>query len=381
MTRRSPPSWRAVLAASAGALSGLAGCLGGRPVPGGSGVTSTAGGGSPDGPADGGCETTPQPVAALDRSELAPASAVEAAPGDCPAIRDPRARFFCALDGAPDDCLADATDVRIVSSNAVGDDAPMAMVPGSAELELPGTLSFDLTNGTDGRFETNFHAWQLWKREDGRWYHVAPRGNVQPVSSLGPGERLRYCLTMDGSSYPDEHLHPIHPDEHDRGEFESWSYVVPALGGGEYAFALFGHVGGNDGSDRETGFVARFSLVGDPLELTTSGHVEDATADGERLTARWTYHDEAWASSRGRFTLGRVAAAEHPRRIVTEQAVRLYPDAPLRDALALLRTHDVEEVTLEGLADGIPAFRVPDHPLAYDGEVYEVETETTEELG
>ena len=270
------------------------------------------------------------------------------------------------------------TTYRVVCSNAV-EDVPLAMVPESDELELPGTLSFALVNGTNARFATNYYSWRLWKRERGLWYHVAPFGWPSPLMYLEPGTMYRYCLSMDDSSAAGEPVDGFYGSDPD-GEESFHSLRIPALGGGEYAFGLYGEFEGEEGSDvdRQTGCIARFSLRGRQIELTESGQVEDLSVVGNRATGRWIPPDGSENDGQGVFRLRRVDDDRSSRPLITEQLVRRSREAPIRDAVVIAREHDVDEVHLEGPGDGTLSFGVSWFPLEYDGQVYVTESEVVE---
>lgn len=374
-------SRRDLLAAGAGVgvVTGLGGCLDGRP----SGGTSTPGATterSPTTARDPECSETDPGTLAPDPSALATSTAVEAAPGDCPTGELEWLRRLCSEEGSERRICQAVPDTtyRVVCSNAVHEDAPIVMVPGSDELELPGTLSFTLVNGTTDVFQTNFYDWSLWKQEGDRWYFITPTATVSPLTPLDPGEAHRYCLTMDDSSAAGEFVPGSYPPD-PRPSHPVWNYRVPALGGGEYAFGLDGwfekyH---DHETDRQTRVVARFSLLGEGIELTRSGRVEELSVDGNRATGRWT-PAEAEARGRGGFTLRRIDGASHPRPLITEQLVRSSRETPLRDAVAIATEHDVDEVHLDSPAGWSLSYADLEYPFEYDGEVYVTEGEVLE---
>lgn len=276
--------------------------------------------------------------------------------------------------------LAFDTSFRILCSNAVGPEAPIAMVPGAQAVELPDSVAFTLVNGTTEKFATNYYSWRLWKREGGRWHHVAPSGWPSPLMHLYPGDVYQFCLSMDDSSMAGEPLGGYYGSDVE-AEGSVRFLRVPALGGGEYAFGIFGWFEGEEGSgvDHQTGCVARVSLNGEGIDLTRSGQVEDLAVDGERATGRWIEpggSDED--DGRGMYRLRRVDDAPGPRPLITEQLVRYSRRTPLRDAVAIAIGHDVDEVHLEGPGDGSLGFGTPHYPFEYDGRIYVTESEVLE---
>lgn len=379
---RTPLSRRDLLAAGVGVAAGLGGCLGARSPEETPASVRTTAEPSPSTAGRRDCSGTDAEALAPDPSSLVPPSAVEAAPGDCPSTEFPVIRHLCSDGWSGREVCENVaeTTYRVVCSNAVDEDAPMAMVPGAEEVELPGSVSFSLVNGTDAKFATNYYSWRLWKRERGLWYHVAPTGWPSPLMYLHPGDVYQFCLTMDDSSMAGESLDGYYGS--DVVEEESVRFLrVPALGGGEYAFGIFGWFEGEESSgvDHQTGCVARVSLDGDEIELTRSGQVEELAVEGDRATGHWIRPDGSDGDDgRGTYRLRRRDDAPGPRPLITEQLVRRSRRTPLRDAVAIAREHDVDEVHLEGPGDGSLSFGVPRYPFGYDGQVYATDSEVLE---
>lgn len=271
------------------------------------------------------------------------------APGDCPSFGDDVSRMVCA-DAAPDD-------------------APMVLEPSATDLELPGTITFSLSNETDVQYDTNFYGWRLLKRVDGRWYHVAPTSWNQPLMRLAPGDSHAWHVSMDGENYDSELVPPS-------GGTSDVS--VAALGGGEYAFVISGWFAGED-HEHQTAFGARFALRGNPLALTTTGHLADVRVDGDRARGRWTYHGGNGDAREAVYRLDRADGAGDARPMITEQVVRVgRANEPLRDALALVIARDVDGVRLRGPTPTYPPFGVHGRTIAYGGATYRITAEALE---
>lgn len=268
---------------------------------------------------------------------------VAAAPGDCPTFGDDVRRVVCA-DAAPAD-------------------APMVLEPSATDRELPATITFELTNGTDVGYDTNFYGWRLAKRVDGRWYHVAPTSWNQPLMRMAPGDSHAWHVSMDGEDYDGELVPPS-------GGTSDVS--VAALGGGEYAFGTDGWFAGED-HEHQTAFGAPFTLRGDPLALTTTGNLANVRVDGDAVRARWTSHEGDGDAREAVYRLDRTDDADDGRSLLTEQVVRFgRPGEPLRDALALATTHDAAAVRLRGPTTTYPPFGVHGRTVSYGGAAYRV---------
>lgn len=293
---------------------------------------------------------TPAPATPGTGSGTSPDDApIAAAPGDCPSFDD---------------------DVRrIVCTDAAPADAPMVLEPSTTDRELPGTITFALTNGTDVRYDTNFYSWRVAKRVDGRWYHVAPTSWNQPLMSMAPGDSHAWHVSMDGEDYDGEVVPPS-------GGTSDVS--VAALGGGEYAFGIDGWFAGED-HEHQTAFGARFTLRGDPLALTTTGHLANVRVDGDEVRARWTYHAGDGDAREAVYRLDRTEDAAGGRSLLTEQVVRFgRPGEPLRDALALATTHGAASVRLRGPTTTSPPFGVHGRTIEYGGAGYRITAGTIE---
>lgn len=363
-------SRRAVLAATATGLGGLAGCADRS-----SGDPSTRTESAT--PADG--ATPPLASGCLDASALAalepeppyadPAT-VRDAPGDCPEVESPQFWRLCEA-GYLDRVCEDRTrpDHRIVCGSAA-EDPPLRMVAERDHLDLPGRLGFTVVNGTDRPFSTNFYAWVLWKRVDGRWYHVAPASHLSPSHGVDSGSIHHYCVEMGNDSVAGRRLPFDHEPTKDPGD-RRWGLTVPALGGGEYAFGLFGQAGPETDRHHKIGLVARISLDGDPVEVTRTGLVENVTQDGETVTGEWAYERDAEGGEPHDFELRRIDDGRETIRVLPEELLRKHSRTPLRDMVALSREFDADVVRIRTWNFAAISRAPPHAPFEYDGQAYE----------
>lgn len=98
--------------------------------------------------------------------------------------------------------------------------------PERERIGLPGRIAFRLVNHSRNHLSGNPFFWELYKRVDGEWYEVVPRGVAMPVATITPGETHGYSLSLfhgSGLESDDEHA--------DLG------VSIDRLGGGRYAFA------------------------------------------------------------------------------------------------------------------------------------------------
>lgn len=263
----------------------------------------------------------------------------------------------------------DSEDVdRVVWARDVDDPSDrLVLEPDAKSGTLPRTtLSFTLRNGTDETFQTNFHDWALYRREDGVWYYLVPRVVVQPLMGVRPGGSHEWMLTVDNTDLSSPSLRGGDGD----GPF------VRGLGSGEYAFTANGWWAEQNATpthEHKTVVAARFSLEGDPLALGPSDAVSEVSRDGDVITVTATnpaaedLEDDRPAT----FVLTRDPSATGAQRMVTEQVYRRWP---LRDALALA-DRDVREVRIESTEAGLVSFGFDDGPSAitYEGQHYRID--------
>ena len=158
------------------------------------------------------------------------------------------------------------------------------MVPGSRTASLPdATVEFTLTNRRERGFNTQFAGWDVHKLVDGAWH-----GFDRSVVTVEPGE--------EGDRLPPggAHTWTVSVDNDDLGpvvEAVAGHVDVPlrALGGGTYAFVLYGSYGDSDenwAENRPVTYGTRWQLDGDPLELVSPDSVTDVTRDGDEVTVQ-----------------------------------------------------------------------------------------------
>ncbi len=263
------------------------------------------------------------------------------------------------VDAAPGDCPAFG-DATVVCTGAA-DDPALVMARPTEAATLPADLTFTLRNGTEAPFSTNFYAWSLQKRVDGRWFDIAPQFAPQPLYRLQPGATHEWDVRVDGA-LPDD------PVTLARGNS---SVALSALGGGRYAFGVTGWFG--ETANRYAA-VAPVDLQGDPLALRPTDAVTDVRVDGDRVAARLD-RDAGDDARLARYTLTRAEDDPDAPRRITEQVVRAsVADDPLRDALALAVDRGAREVRLRGPTTTRPPFGVDagGRRLRYEGRTYEV---------
>lgn len=319
----------------AGVLAGVGGCLSG-PEPGGNGVTPTDE--DPSGTA------TPTPG-----STTGTATPI-GQPADESTVL-PRRRGI--------DRVVWYEDVEDTSEG-------LFLEPETTETVLPsGDLSIHLRNRTERRFVTNYYGWALYRRENDRWYYVAPLSVPQPAMTLYGGRSHTWTLSVDNGDLSAPSLSIQGTDDLD----------LHGLGEGEYAFAVDGWWEDQDATpthEHETLAVCRFSIGGEPLTVEPSGAVESVERDGSRVVvsaARDGYEDQTAAT----YFLER-AAADDPTSLVTESVYRRWP---LRDAVAHLEA-DVDTVAVQARTGASPLFGIGvDSPTAleYEGETYRIRAE------
>ncbi|WP_254538044.1 hypothetical protein [Halomarina litorea] len=264
----------------------------------------------------------------------------------------------------PGDCPTyDATTV--VCSDAAPDDVPLRMTPSASSAELPGDLSFTLSNDTDAEFQTNHYAARLHKRVDGEWFHVAPRAWPQPLTPISAGGSYTWTVEFAGGE----------GERPDAGETDR---TVGGLGGGRYAFGNDGWFAGGS-HESKTAAVAIFDLQGPPAELTTTDRLSKVSVEGGTVTGRWNVSHLEAGDRVATFTLERTDESAEGR-LITEQVRQegLHP-RPLRDALALAVEHDAATVRLTGETGSSPPFGVGEpRVFEYEGSNYRISAEVTE---
>jgi hypothetical protein len=325
---------RRVLAALAGAAGASAGCLDGTQVPGDEGT-----------PGDG----TDTPGTSTDGTDT-PATATDGGAAGCPDY-DRVERVVCY-----DDVDPDAVDVVLEPSRR-------ALGPGSS-------VDFTLHNRSERTLRTNFYNWNVHKRVDGDWYHVAPRMWNDPLMSVSPGESHTWTLTLDNGDVEEGATVPRASGTED--------VAVAGVGGGTYAFRSRGWFEDDD-HDQAVAFAATFDLDANPLALVPTDAVAGTSRDGDTLVADSTRGDPDDEDYRlGAYTLARVDAPDADvRTLVAEQVVRR---ERLRDALALALEHDAERVRIEEYDATYPLFGLQESTVfAFRGQHYEVSARELED--
>ena len=259
---------------------------------------------------------------------------------------------------------------RVVAWPDVTDETAIALTPPTQQGSLPTTtFEFTLTNGTDVRFDTNFYAWRVWKRVDGSWFHVAPTAWPQPLMTLEPAESHTWTLTVDNTTSDGA------PFSHVEGR-ESIS--LSGLGGGTYAFTIDGWFATED-YQNGLGFVARFDLSGDPVELAPTDEVVETTREGDTIVVS-TDREAGGDARKAAYIVDRLAEGESSdgtaRRVITEQILR---NRELRNTIPFFED-GVETVRLEEQNSTFPAFGINDTRLVeYEGVRYRISAEELEQ--
>lgn len=261
----------------------------------------------------------------------------------------------------PEGCPSFDSDVKRVVCSPDADD-PLTFESGSQSGSLPrAEFEFVLTNGTNAQFDVNFYNWSVWKRAQGDWFRVAPRGWPQPLMYLRPGDSHAWHLTVDNTDLD----RPIPRAE------GTTNVTVIGLGAGTYAFGTDGWFNGQS-YENGTGIATRFELTGDRLPLESVG-IDWTKRDGDTVVG----DDPEGNEDRAAYVVTRVEdPPEEPRRMITEQVIRR---TELRNALAHFES-GVRQVRLEAGTTTYPAFGVREaRYVEYEGQTYKIETERLEE--
>lgn len=364
MPSESSPTRRKLLAAGVGLTAGLCGCL--QTAPSRSGdesrdptprtPTPTPSALEEDACEPGASELTDRPGVPVDLA------AVEPAPGDCP-FQEPYGPWERRV---LDHYENRAHEVGTVCSSATDDEAPLTMLVEPRRFEPPGETSITLVNHTTGAGHIPYR-YSVLKAEAGKWYHVTPQAHIQPGGAIPPGSEYTWCVWADNSSRAGEHL--------TTGVSDNGPIGIPALGAGEYAFVhQMESVDDPDGDVAYSHFVfGRFTVIGDPIELTRTGEIEDVRVGDGRVEAYWTAWEDNETGGEGRYVVRELDSAPNEARSrVTEQIVR-NGEEPLRDALVLMDEHDVAEVRIRGRFNGgTSPFVDDDYTLEYEGRYFEI---------
>ena len=260
-------------------------------------------------------------------------------------------------------CPSYPSTERVLCYDAIGEKSvPGLLEPGARTLAPGSSVDFTLRNDSDAPLRSNFYDWQVHKRVDGEWFHVAPLSWPEPLMTVEPGGTHTWTVTLDDVAVESGNLVPRLTAERD--------VALPAVGGGTYAFRARGFFADDD-FETALAFAATFDIDAPPLELAPTTLIDEPEFDGETLRA---------SSSRGnpetenpRFVL-ELERLEPPvinaRRMVTEQIVRRLP---LRDAVALAEEFDADSVAIVEENGALPMFtsNLP-RSIEYQGSYYEV---------
>lgn len=254
-------------------------------------------------------------------------------------------------------------------------DAALSLTPAPDTVDLPaGETTFTLANDTDHEYRVNFYNWTLSKHTEEGWFRIAPQFYPEPLHMLGPGGTHEWTLAVDNSQEPTG------------GAAAMEDITLSGLGGGEYAFTLGGWFPVGEEEMFRVAAGARFTLDGDPVELTPTDDLE-TSRNGSTVTVtslREPSEDEPLSV----LTVERVGEEGVPpeRQIhdrITEQLLRprmgvMGDPNPLRNAIPFFE-QGVDTVRYEAPSSVTPPFGV-DEPryVAYEGEVYEIASERAE---
>lgn len=253
---------------------------------------------------------------------------------------------------------------RVVWYREVSDpDGSLSLAHSASSVDLPGDVSFTLSNDTGATFMTNFYNWALYRWADG-WRRVAPTMVNDPLMELPPGESHTWTVAVRNDDLAAPTFRTSGTDELDVG----------ALGGGRYAFAAQGWWTDQDATpthEHKTVAAARVRLVGDRLELVPSRAVTGSRREGDTVVV--SADNPRGEGTPATYVLTRDDDAANSRELVTEQVYRAWP---LRDALA--HAGDATEVRVETTTSITPLFGVHEDEgpaVTYDGRTYRIATE------
>jgi hypothetical protein len=257
---------------------------------------------------------------------------------------------------------------RVVWHDDVTDpDGRVVLEPAVESASLPdATLEFTLTNGSDRKVATNFYSWAVYRKEGGRWHHVAPRYVNQPLMHLPSGDTHTWHLTADSDV----------PAGTPPAASGTEDVAVAPLGGGTYAFTIDGWFPDQTATptyEHETVWAARFRLDGPDLALEPSDRVTGHDRVGGTVEVDARGFDPREESRAATYVLSRTPDATAARELVTEQAYRYWP---LRDALAFA-DDDVDEIRVRSYTGTHPPYGLQDDQPAvrYEGSTWTASVE------
>jgi hypothetical protein len=236
-------------------------------------------------------------------------------------------------------------------------------------------VGFRLDNPLSRELDMNRHNWQVFKWSDGEWFYVIG-GSISPLTPLGAGDTYLWTFVPHQEQTETGVPVPVTTVGSNVGRFSDGTLHIKGrgFGGGIYAFGVDGLRFKPDQYGGASAVVATFELTADQLVLTATNTIVNTTMEGATLVAQ---------SSRGEpdnehfrrcvYTLEPVENPDtDPYPVITEQVVRTHQ---LRDAIALVRDHDVAKVRIEERNDVHPPFGVHDERYyEYRGTVYRVRT-------
>ncbi|WP_224269012.1 hypothetical protein [Haloprofundus salinisoli] len=263
------------------------------------------------------------------------------------------------------DCPAPENADRVVCAGETDlNDAPLPFSASTTSGSLPeATFKFTLRNRSAARFDINFYAWRMWKRVNGEWFHVAPRGWPQPLMMMRPGDSHSWSVTLE-RDLPNPGMARCCSGGGTKGG------TLGGFGGGEYAFLTDGWFAGDSG--RRIALVARFELAGDPLVLEPA-KIETWAREGDTVTVRSGYDDGD--GEMATLVVTRTDA-DPDRTLIPEQAVR---DYRLRNTLPFF-DDGVRQVRFRQREGTVPPFGVNDSfVVVYGGERFRVSVESDSE--
>lgn len=236
---------------------------------------------------------------------------------------------------------------RVICWDAIeSGSVPGFLEPSGRTLSVDSDIAFTLHNKRDAPLQSNFYDWQVHKRVDDDWFHVAPLSWPEPLMTVDPGETHTWTVGMeDGVVAAGQLVDRL---------TETSDIVLTGVGGGRYAFRARGRFA-DDQSETPIAFAATFDVEADPLPLTTTDVLQNVAVDGDVVRAESTRGEPDGGYEGGLvYDLERLdPPVVDAQSLITEQIVRRLP---LRDAVALAVEHDADRVQIEEVNGAIPMF-------------------------
>lgn len=139
----------------------------------------------------------------------------------CPSFVDDPDRTVCSHTTAPGETRVYPTVSRDVFTPTTGDDT----------VE---TMEVSVHNESEERFGFNPHSWEIHRRSDGGWTHIAPDEYVEPWYNLKAGETYSWVLGVESGNSP---------------EGERKLSLTQDLDSGTYAFQITGFLQDSTGEE------------------------------------------------------------------------------------------------------------------------------------